>query len=182
MTNEGIYNYRLWNAKGGGDGECSVHGDAQNKALMEFSTKHLNLRYRQGVGVTSPCLVDTDSDMRLNPIWTSEKTKSQLAKRFYLANPNLSKGTADPSIEDSLVHGEHTAYGKQCVRANPSDRLFPLLPCLRDQLNDVRTKIQPFKRIGEDSRQLMRDLQPDFNRCSCAVPPNRQNTNQQKCG
>jgi hypothetical protein len=182
MTNESIMRYQMWNASSSDNCEEDAK---KNQGLREFGNKHLNLRYRQCVGVTSPCLIDTDSDLRLNQIWTSEKAKTQLFNRFYVASPNLSKGTFDPHVEDTLVHGEHTSFGKQCM-STVGDRFMPLLPCLREQLNDIRTKVAPFKRTGEDSRQLMRDLQPTHTRCSrtgAAVPAtNGEDAYKQECG
>lgn len=164
-TNESLMQYRMWRSDGGNsDASCDATL-RRDRGIADFSVKHPNIRFKNGVGVVSPCLVDTDTDLRLNQIWNREKAKTQLFNRFYTAHPNLAKGRQDVEKEDRLVLGESTAYGKQCGKGAAADRFMPLLPCLAQQLNDPDTMVAPFNTFGEDSRQLMRDKQPSFTRC-----------------
>ena len=175
-TNESMMRYHMWRGEGGsGNGTCEEGALARDKRAAEFGLKHLNMHLRNNAGGNS-CLVDTDTDLRLNGLWNREKAKTQMFGRFYTAHPNLARGKQNTEMEDRLVHGESTAFGKQCSKGGAgqdTNRFIPLLPCLHQQLNDPNTKVPPFNPIGEDSRQLMRDLQPSFTRCelrkACAV-------------
>jgi hypothetical protein len=163
-TNESLMRYRMWRDDGGGSCEASL---ARDQRANEFGLKHLSMRVRNNGGGNA-CLVDAETDLRLNALWNREKAKTQLFNRFYTAAPNLSKGRQNIEAEDRLVHGESTAFGKQCAKGGAGkelDRFIPLLPCLRQQLNDPNTKVPPFNPIGEDSREMMRNIQPSFTRC-----------------
>jgi hypothetical protein len=178
-TNTSILEYQTWNSwtnacgdAGGAAGvsvgdPCSSASLEREKQVMEFGLRNHNLRYKNGVGL-SPCHIDVDNDLRLNQLWNKEKAKSQMFTRFYTAHPNLARGKLEPEVEDKLLQGDDTGRLKPCLRLDESayDRFIPLLPCLQQQLNDPDTKVQPFNPVGEDSRQMMRDMQPKFERCA----------------
>jgi hypothetical protein len=156
FQNSSIMDYQLWNTY-----DC--HKDEE---VDDFGAKSINLHFKNGYGFTSPCLVDTDTKLRIDAMWTSEKAKSQMFTRFYKANPDLSRGTLKPVVESRLVQGENSSRGKVCFRHAEIDfdRNLPLLPCLETDIQNPDHLIMPFSRGGEDSRQIMRSRQPTYDR------------------
>ena len=156
LTNDSILDYQLWN----------TYNCKKDESIDSFGADNINLHFKNGYGVTSPCLVDKDTELRINGVWTNEKAKSQMFTRFYVANPNLSKGTLLPYIESRLVQGENTGRTKDCFYHGEADfdRFMPLLPCIETEIQDTRHIIMPFARGGEDSRQVMRGRQPMYDR------------------
>lgn len=148
--------YQLWNTY-----DC--HKD---DAVDDFGADNINLHFKNGYGFTSPCLVDTDTKLRNDAMWTSEKAKSQMFTRFYKGNPDLSRGTLKPVVESRLVQGENTSRNKVCFRHGEVefDRFLPLMPCLEKEIQNPEHIILPFSRGGEDSRQIMRTRQPSYDR------------------
>ena len=163
LTNVSIMDYQLWNTY-----DCS-----KDDAIDDFGADHINLHFKNGYGFTSPCLVDTDTKLRIDGMWTSEKAKSQMFTRFYKASPDLSKGTLKPDVESRLVQGENTSRAKICFRHAEVDfdRFMPMLPCLDGEIQNPRHLILPFSRGGEDSRQIMRSRQPMYDRQTGAFVP-----------
>lgn len=156
FANSSIAEYQLWNTY-----DC--HKDDE---VDDFGSKSVNLHFRNGYGYTSPCLVDTDTKLRIDAMWTSEKAKSQMFTRFYTAGPNLSRGTLKPVEESRLVQGENSSRNKVCFRHAEIDfdRNLPLLPCLQTEIQNPDRLIMPFSRGGEDSREIMRSRQPMYDR------------------
>jgi hypothetical protein len=139
-------------------------------ALAEFSSANPNLHFRNGYGVTAPNLVDNDTNLRLNGMWTNEKAKTQFFQRFYLANPDLSRGVPMPAIESELMQGDDTTRIRQCNRSTEKDydRFVPMLPCLKQTIQDPIHIVMPFQRGGEDSRHIMREYQKHHRLCPSA--------------
>jgi hypothetical protein len=159
VTNKSIEHYNLWN-----NYSC-IKTDATK--IDNFAAKNVNLHFRNGYGFTSACDVDTDTELRLNGLWTSEKAKTQLFTRFYTGNPDLSKGTANPVVESPLVQGDNTYRLKVCANRlseNDFDRFVPLVPCLESEIQNPDHIVLPFPHNGIDSRQVMRNLQPRYNK------------------
>jgi hypothetical protein len=161
-VNESIKDYNLWNTY-----SCE---DDKEKALNEFAMKNLNLRMRKGYGNTPSCHVDTDTELRLNAKWTSERAKTQLFSRFYTGNPDMSKGMGSPTIESKLVQGDETSRLKMCERLSEKqfDRFTPMIPCLKDNIQNVEHIVLPFNQAGQNSREFMRALQPKYTPDGCA--------------
>jgi hypothetical protein len=162
-TNQKITRRSLWNTY-----ERDNMDPQRAEKIKCFSTENLNLHYKNGYGVATPNLVDKDTDLRLNSMWTSEKAKTQMFHRFYLANPDLSRGVPKPGMESELMQGEDTAtVYRQCMRMSELgyDRFTPMIPCLKETIQDPDHIVLPFNRGGEDSRQLMRDIQKNLKPC-----------------
>jgi len=156
QQNDAITKYSLWNTA-----KCD------DKELEDLTTNNLNLRYKNGYGYTNGCMVDTDTELRINGKWTSEKAKTQLFSRFYTASPNLAKGAPIPAVEAKLVQGDDTHRLTQCKRLTEKDfdRFVPMIPCLGDNIQKAENIVMPFHQNGTNSRQYMRDRQPRYNNC-----------------
>jgi len=157
--NDSILKYNLWN-----NYSCKVN---DSRKVDEFGSDNINMHFRNGYGVTSSCLVDSDSDVRLNALWTSERAKTQLFTRPYVGNPDLSRGISNPSLESPLVQGENTIRYKQCTWKMAEEdygRFTPLIPCLESQVQNPKHIVLPFPQSGVDSRQIMRSQQPRYNK------------------
>jgi hypothetical protein len=153
--NMSIHEYRLWNDY---NYACNSEGE---KKLQQFSTTHPNLHYRNGVGMTTSCHVEKDSDLRLNAKITSEKARNQLFHRFYQNNPYLGKGKTVPNVESRLMQSEDTSKLKVCDRIAEKDfdRFIPLVQCVKDTVQNADTVVYPWTNGGDNSRLLMRDAQ-----------------------
>jgi hypothetical protein len=162
-VNESIKDYNLWNSY-----SCEKQ---KEEALSEFAMKNLNLRYKKGYGVAPSCHVDTDTELRLNAKWTSERAKTQLFSRFYTGNPDMSRGKGSPEVESKLVQGDDTYRLKMCQRLSEKefDRFTPMLPCLKDSIQKVEHIVMPFHQGGENSREFMRSLQPKYTSDGCEL-------------
>jgi hypothetical protein len=153
--NTSINDYYLWNTY---ESKCD---DSAEKKMEEFVTKNHNLWYRNGYGVANSCHIEDDSKARLDAKVTHEKAKIQLFTRFYQANPDLSRGTSAPSLESRLVQGDDTTQIRQCNRLVERDyeRFVPLLPCLKDNVQNEKHIVFPDNQAGANSRVLMRDAE-----------------------
>lgn len=152
--NNSINDYHLWNTY---THKCDTNTE---KNLQEFAVNHLNVHYRNGYGFTNSCHVNNDSELRYNGLLTNEKAKTQLFTRFYQANPNLGKGTSIPTLESRLVQGTDTSQLRQCsskLAEEDFQRFTPLLPCLKEKVQDPNHIILPFTQGGDNSRIIMRN-------------------------
>lgn len=156
--NSSVNDYALWNTY---FMDCNPEGEAQ---LEDFSTKNVNLHFRNGVGFTNACYVDNDTDLRVNGVWTNEKAKTQLFTRFYQANPNLARGVPEPDVEMPLVQGEESATTsfRFNVVEKDYDRFVPLVPQMKAAVQDPDNIVLPFHQSGEDSREYMRTKQREL--------------------
>lgn len=152
--NTSINDYYLWNTY---HMKCD---SSKEDELDRFAANNNNLHFRNGYGYTTACHVDGDSELRVNGKITHEKAKTQLFTRFYQANPDLSKGVGVPNLESRLVQGDNTSQYKVCgnkLAEEDFQRFTPLLPCLKDTIQNPNHIVLPFKRGGDNSRTLMRD-------------------------
>lgn len=151
--NASISEYNLWNNF---NNTCNAESDAK---FASFVLDHPNLRFKNGYGFTDRCNVDNDTEMRNNGKITNERARVQLFTRFYQANPDLSRGLVVPNLESKLVQGDDTTQYKQCIRTTERDfdRFMPLLPCLKETIQDPDHIVFPNIPCGESSRRMMRD-------------------------
>jgi hypothetical protein len=153
--NASIEDYSLWNTY------FMTCDEAGEKQVEDFATQNINLHYRNGYGFTSACHVDSDTDLRNNSVWTSEKPRTQLFTRFYQANPNMTRGIPQPHIENPLIQGnaiKNNSYRNETVEAD-FDRFVPFVPYLQENVQNVEHIVLPFHQTGEDTRESMRERQ-----------------------
>lgn len=158
--NSSINDYYLWNTY---VNKCDT--DADHK-IQDFAIENTNLWYRNGYGYTNGCHVDDDTEVRNNAKITHEKAKIQLFTRFYQANPDLSRGIVTPNLESRLVQGADTTALRQCDRVSEKnyDRFTPLIPCLKDNVQNPNNIVMQGVWGGENSRNVMRDAE-NLRRC-----------------
>lgn len=151
--NASISDYSTWNTY---MMKCNRKGE---RHLEEFANNNINLHFRNGYGYTNGCEVDNDTELRLNGKITHEKAKSQLFTRSFLAVPDLSKGLVLPEVESRLVEGDDTTQIRECYRLTEVDyeRFVPLIPCLRDNVQNPVHIIPPWTNGGDNSRILMKN-------------------------
>jgi hypothetical protein len=153
--NASINDYSLWNTY---FMACDESGEKQ---VEEFAAQNINLHYRNGVGMTTACHVDDDTDMRNNAVWTSEKPRTQLFTRFYQANPDMTRGIPQPHIENPLIQGnniKNNSYRNE-IEELDYDRFVPFVPYMKENVQNVENIVLPFHQTGEDTREIMRSRQ-----------------------
>ena len=153
--NASINDYSLWNTY---FMACDESGEKQ---VEEFAAQNINLHYRNGVGMTTACHVDNDTDMRNNAVWTSEKPRTQLFTRFYQANPDMTRGIPQPHIENPLIQGnniKNNSYRNE-IEELDYDRFVPFVPYMKENVQNVENIVLPFHQTGEDTREIMRSRQ-----------------------
>jgi hypothetical protein len=151
--NLSINDYYLWNTY---NMKCS---DKEQK-IEDFAVNNNNLHFKNGYGYTTGCFVDNDTELRVNGKITHDKVKRQLKVRYYVNNPDLSKGVLVPHVETKLIQGDDTSQYKDCawrLAEKDYDRFVPMIPCLKDNIQNPQNVIPPFAWGGENSRVLMRD-------------------------
>jgi hypothetical protein len=152
--NISMEDYSLWNNY---NTKCSA---AEQRRLEEFAANNNNLTFRKGYGYADNCVVDDDSELRLDGKLTKEKAKTQLFLRFYQSGPNLGKGHTIADVESRLIYAEDTTQRRECswkIAEKDYDRFTPLLPCLEKNIQNPKHVIFPGHLGGDNSRILMRD-------------------------
>lgn len=141
FQNDYINNYLTFNYYPTNYDECPKD-DAENKMndMVEFSLDNY-MHIADGYGTPSHCLIDKDSEIRHNTIWTHDhKSKQQLCSRVFQDIPDLSKGGFVPQLESKLVQGEDTAMRKSCdVLAEKSlfdHHIIPMVDCLKNTIQN----------------------------------------------
>jgi len=153
--NASINDYSLWNTY------FMTCDEAGEKQVEDFATENINLHYRNGYGFTSACHIDSDTDLRNNAVWTSEKPRTQLFTRFYQANPDMTRGVPQPHIENPLIQGnnvKNNSYRNETEEID-FDRFVPFVPYMQENVQNVENIVLPFHQSGQDTRELMRSQQ-----------------------
>jgi hypothetical protein len=132
--NASMSDYMLFNAYATNVTPCA----SQNSKLHEFVATNRNLRFKDGAGFASACVVDSDSKLRNEVEWTHPRGRQQLGKRWYQAGPALSHGGLVPNVESRLRLGDDTTFLRQCDRLTEKDfdRFTPMLPCLKKEVQN----------------------------------------------
>jgi hypothetical protein len=151
--NKDINDYMLFNSYKTNQSTESDSCVPSIEKLQEFVTDNY-MHIRDGVGFTSGCKVDTDSDMRMYNI-TNGKSRCQLQSRVFQAVPNLSKGESRPELESKLVQGENSYNSTQC-QGQTLDVFMPMLPCLKNSIQNPSNIIQDWSRGGESTRDTLK--------------------------
>jgi hypothetical protein len=150
IQNQSINDYYLFNS--------FSTASCKDAELKEFTANNPNLRYKDGFGYLSGCVVDMDSEVRNNSRLTNFKEKEQLCTRWHQAVPNFGKGGLIPNVESQLKFSEDTSYIKDCdiVTEKTFDTFYPLLGCISDNIQKPENLILPFQRGGAFTRDYVR--------------------------
>jgi hypothetical protein len=64
------------------------------------------------------------------------------------------------------VQGDSMTRLKQCdkITEKDYDRFVPLIPFIEESIQDPEKIVMQHFSIGQDSKQMMRDLQPKYNK------------------
>jgi hypothetical protein len=129
-----------------------------NKKLQEFLVNNPNLHFKDGFGVTTPCVIDTDSELRNNAKMTNDRERVSLCTRWYTAVPALSKGGLIPNIESRLKYNGDTSDIRECDRVTEKDfnRFIPLPRCMADTIQNPDNIVEKWTRGGEFTRDYVR--------------------------
>jgi hypothetical protein len=154
--NKSLNEYRLFNPYSTSSTKCD---DAESK-IKEFTTVN-HTTYKDGYGNANACRIDADTTMRLGAQITNERYKVPLNTRLFTAVPNLSRGGLAPEVESRLTQGQDTQVKKSCDNLGgiQIDRFVPLLPCLKDTIQNPETIVPKWTWGGEPTRDSMRQRQ-----------------------
>jgi hypothetical protein len=125
--------------------------------VARIAACHPNLRFRNGVGMASPCAIDDDSKARYGALQTNPKHRQQLQPRVYTGHPHYERGCLAPDTESGLIHTQTTRTSRPCgVLSGVSiDRFVPLVACLGSSVQDPEFIVND--RVGSNTRAWVRD-------------------------
>lgn len=129
-----------------------------NGKMNEFMVNNPNLRFKDGFGFTTPCVVDTDSELRNNAKMTNDRERVSLCTRWYTAVPALSKGGLIPNIESRLKYNGDTSDIRECDRVTEKNfnRFIPLPKCMAQNIQNPEHIVEKWTRGGEFTRDYVR--------------------------
>lgn len=175
LQNKSVEDYNLYNFYSTSQCPSSQDECYQNKMekFNDFVLTHPNLRYKDGYGNFNSCVIDNDSDIRLNRELTNFREKEQLCTRWSKAIPNYGRGGAYPNIESRLKYAEDTSIYRDCDRIVERDfnRFIPLSGTPSACIQNPSHIILPFERGGESTRDYVRDENFD-KKCFMKIPYN----------
>jgi len=135
--------------------------------LKKFVVENPNLHIKEGYGFTNSCLVDNDSTLRNESKLTQQRCKNQLSIRTFPGGPHLNKSGFESVIDSRLTQGElNPSKNKSCESyiGKGFDVFTPLIPCLRDSVQNVDNIVPTWKRGGEHTRINMKES--NFKHCN----------------
>lgn len=129
--------------------------------VASVALREPTINYRDGYGHTSMdgCNIDSDSLMRNGSLLTNTKCINQLDVPSFPSIPYMGRGRGNPCIEGQLIAGEDTSQKKPCNILNKRNTIEPLIPCLKDNIQNPQHIIQQdvsnnWIRGGIPSRQM----------------------------
>jgi hypothetical protein len=149
--NKRIEEYMMFNMYPG------IECDGDVKKVHEFMTEN-HMTIRDGYGFTNSCRVDQDSEMRIDSNKIN-RDKNQMFTRTFQAVPDLSRGDINVDNESRIQQGEITFDDFQC-QGKPLDVFTPMLPCLRENIQNPDHLVESWVRGGETTRDTLK--QKDF--------------------
>jgi len=156
LQSKSIYEYNSFNPYKTNIPKC----EKEVKELREFVVNN-NMHFKEGYGVTNACFIDHDTSMRNNQIITHGKCKNQVTTRLFQGVPDMSRGGFEPIIESRITQGEKTDVGKSCepTKGKGFDVFTPLIPCLKDSIQNVDHIVPTWVRGGEHTRDHIKQKQ-----------------------
>lgn len=153
LVNRSISDYRFFNNYF--TGTCS---EEDQEKMTEFMVNNPNLRFKDGFGVSTACVIDNDSEVRNNGKLTNDRERNSLCTRWYTAVPDLGRGGLIPNVESKLKYSEDTSDIKDCDRVTEKDfnRFIPLPSCMASTIQNPENIIPKWTRGGEFTRDYVR--------------------------
>ncbi len=129
------------------------------RRVTELAACHNNLHFRDGYGVANACVIDADSTSRLGAAQTNNPHRigTCLKNRVFQGHAHFYRGAVQPEQEAELIHSEMSRERRPCKGDIPPDRFAPLLPCLKEVMQNPATVIMDQTRGGSNSRAWVRD-------------------------
>lgn len=147
--NKRMEDYMLFNSYRGNALQCSD----DVKKIKEFMAEN-HMTIRDGYGFTNACRVDNDSIMRIDSNKIN-RDRNQIFTRTFQAVPDLSKGDMNVENESKIQQGEITFDDFQC-HGKPLDVFTPMLPCLRESVQNPEHLIESWTRGGDTTRDTIK--------------------------
>ena len=147
--NKEIENYMLFNMYKTNIPNC----DKPIDKLQDFATNN-HMIVKDGYGVSSSCKVDNDSQVRTHNM-TNDRSRTQLFSRIFQAVPNLGRGEVNVEAESMIQQGENQYNDFECL-GQPFDVFTPMLPCLKESIQDPNHIIPQWVRGGESTRDTLK--------------------------
>ena len=150
--NMDINKYNLYNYWKTSDNDC----DPEVKKMQDFAVENY-LHPKEGYGFTNGCRVDNDTQLRWETI-TADRTPTQLFTRIFQAVPDLSSGPVRPELESKLQQGEftHQYHNHPCEDKNWPNYFTPMIPCLKQTVQDPKHIVEPWTRGGDFTRDTLK--------------------------
>jgi hypothetical protein len=138
------------------------------ETIQCLSLSNPNLQFKDGFGFVGKdgIFVENDSFLRTNQdTMTHGRERKMLCSRLFTSVPfrggNGSGG--NPELELSIRSGIHEVHHKTCMDLHCPDTFVPLVPCLKENIQDHKHIIQQdvdmtWIRGGYPSRQFMKDV------------------------
>lgn len=153
LANKSIEDYTFFNNYATSD--CKTKS---NEEMLDFVLANPNLRFKDGYGVSTSCVIDNDSELRNNAKMTSNRERTPLCSRWYTAVPNLSRGSLIPNIESQLKYNGDTSDIRVCDKITEKDfnRFIPLPRCMAENVQNPENIIEKWTRGGDITRDFVR--------------------------
>ena len=120
---------------------------------------------REGYGFNNAA-IDSDSVMRNQPGFKSNRCATRVQSRPFLTVPYMAGGRGNPDVESLLTHAEQVRMGKEC--GTVTEQMFdqqwtPMIPVLRDNIQKPSNLIPEVAASGWvhggiPTRAYMRDV------------------------
>jgi len=153
LENRSVQDRQLYNYYYTNDCKCDIQDD------FLFDN---NMVVKDGYGFTSGCVVDADSELRINGAGlTHDREKIQLCTRLNTGGPNINKGGLIPNIDTRLKNGDDTSYIRDCDKISEHDynRWIPLVGCLGPTIQNPDYIIPPWQWGGAATRLDVRSTE-----------------------
>jgi len=120
---------------------------------------------REGYGLNNAS-VDSDSMLRNESSFKSNRCQIRAQSRPFLTVPYMAGGRGNPDVESNLLHSEQVKQMKECGTVTETQfvgAFTPLVPSLADNIQNPKNLIPEvaaagWMRAGIPSRSYMRDL------------------------
>jgi hypothetical protein len=152
FVNKSVNDHTLYNNYYSRDCKCDVFDD-------NLIDNYFNIK--DGFGYANGCVIDMDSELRVNTQLTHDKIKQQLCVRTFAGGPNLNQGGLIPNIESRLINGDDTSDIRRCDILGEKSYIpytfYDLKPCMM-AIQDPKHIIQPdIVRGGASTRDFVRN-------------------------
>lgn len=151
ILNNSVNDHQLYNYYFTNDCKCEAFDDN----LIDN-----NFVIKDGYGFASSCVVDMDSELRMNTQMTHDKLRQQLCVRTFTGVPNVNLGGLIPNIESRLINGDDTSDIRKCDIVSEKSFIpytfYDLKPCIKEVQNPEHI-VEKWTRGGEITRDWVRD-------------------------